>query len=323
MEKPSFDPGLTQQYAGNLKRVINKDGEFNVYRTGFTWSDFNAYLFLVSLSWTNFFLILIAFYVFTNTIFACVYALIGWQSIHGVDGQSAWTRFCQLWFFSCHTFTTVGYGNMYPIGTWANTVSCFEALSGWLAFALAAGLLLGRFTRPSARIGFSPTMVVAPYKEVTSIQFRVVNRRKNNLIDLDVQMTLMTVEQISGRLGRRYAGLELERPHVLFFPLTWTIVHPIEETSPLYGKTPQDLERLQAEVLVMIKGFDDTFGQTVHARYSYRYDEITWGARFVPAFEFDRSGNMHVEVNKVGIIEPAPVPTTAPAAATTGRSLER
>lgn len=308
MEKASFDPGLTQQYAGNLKRVINKNGEFNVYRSGYTWRDVHPYLFLVNLSWTNFFLLVLALYVIANTIFAGIYDVIGWKSIHGVDGQTAWARFCELWFFSSHTFTTVGYGNMYPVGTAANAVSSFEALTGWLSFALAAGLLFGRFSRPSARIGFSPSMVVAPYKEVTSLQFRVVNRRTNNLIDLEARLTLMTVEEIKGRLGRRYTPLELERPRVLFFPLTWTIVHPIDETSPFFGKTPEDLERLQAEVLVMIQGFDDTFGQTVHARYSYRYDEITWGARFVPAFEFDRNGDMHVEVNKVGQIEPAPLP---------------
>jgi inward rectifier potassium channel len=308
MEKASFDPGLTQQYAGNLKRVINKNGEFNVHRTGFTWRDIHPYLVIVNLSWTTFLAIVVVWYILTNSLFAGLYILIGSNSVHGVDAQSGWMRFCEIWFFSSHTLTTVGYGNYYPVGIPANVVASFEALTGWLAFALAAGLLFGRFSRPSARIGFSPNMVVAPYKGLTSLQFRVVNRRTNNLIDLDAQLTLMTVEEIKGRLGRRYTPLELERPHVLFFPLTWTIVHPVEETSPLYGKTPEDLQRLQAEVLVMIKGFDDTFGQTVHARYSYRYDEVTWGARFVPAFEFDRYGNMHVEVNKVGLLEPAALP---------------
>jgi inward rectifier potassium channel len=115
----------------------------------------------------------------------------------------------------------------------------------------------------------------------------------------------MTVELVNGNLQRKYAALELERDHVLFFPLTWTIVHPLDEKSPLYGKTAEDLERLQAEILIMIKAFDDTFGQTVQVRYSYRYDEITWGAKFTPAFEIETNGEMRLEVSKVGNIEAA------------------
>jgi inward rectifier potassium channel len=308
MEKVTFDPGLTQQYAGNLKRVINTNGEFNVYRTGFTWRDIHPYLFFVSLSWSRFYSVLLAFYVVANAVFAGVYLLIGPDCIYGANSPSAWVRFLNVMFFSSHTLTTVGYGNMYPVGVAANTVASLEALIGLLAFALATGLVFGRFARPSARIGFSPTMIVAPYRDARSLQFRVVNRRPNNLIDLEARLTLMTVESGDGRLVRKYTILELERPQVLFFPLTWTVVHPIDNTSPLFGKTAQDLQRLQAEVLVMLKGFDDTFGQTVHTRYSYRFDEITWGARFLPAFEFDRNGDMHVEVNKVGLLERIPLP---------------
>jgi inward rectifier potassium channel len=308
MEKATFDPGLTQQYAGNLKRVINKDGGFNVYRSGFTWRDIHPYLFMINLPWQQFLLVVVGTYIVLNTIFAALYMLIGAEYVYGAKTNSAWMSFVNVMFFSSHTLTTVGYGNLYPVGVAANTIASFEALVGLLAFALATGLLFGRFARPSARIGFSPTMVVAPYGDGTSLQFRVVNRRSNNLIDLEARVTLMTVEEVKGRLGRKYVSLTLERQQVLFFPLTWTVVHPIDENSPLRGKGQEDLSRLQAEVLVMMKGFDDTFSQTVHARYSYRYDEITWGARFAPAFEFDPQGNMHVEVNKVGLLEAAALP---------------
>lgn len=308
MQKPSFDPGLTQQYAGTLQRVINKDGGFNVYRTGFTWRDVHPYLFLVNLRWWKFLLLMLTFYLAVNVIFAAGFMLIGVDSIYGAKASSEWLSFLNILFFSSHTLTTVGYGNMYPVGMAANVLASFEAFIGLLVFALVTGLLFGRFARPSARIGFSATMVIAPYREVTALQFRVVNRRQNNLIDLEARLTLMTVEEVGGRLGRKYTNLELERPQVLFFPLTWTVVHPIDENSPLWGKTPEDLQQMQAEVLVMMKGFDDTFGQTVHSRYSYRYDEIVWGARFVPAFEFDNHGIMHVEVNKVGILESTPLP---------------
>ena len=89
--------------------------------------------------------------------------------------------------------------------------------------------------------------------------------------------------------------------------MTWTVVHPIDDKSPLYGKTAADLEGLQAEIMIMMKAYDDTSAQTVHARYSYRYDEIVWGAKFAPAFEIEPDGDLHVEVNRVGAIEAVPL----------------
>ncbi|MGA8028065.1 MAG: ion channel [Bryobacteraceae bacterium] len=305
MNKPTFDPGLTQQYTGVLKRAINKDGQFNVRRTGATWRDFHAYLFFIRTPWPVFALIVTGAYVIVNTVFAGVYEAIGIENLKGAEAPTAGLRFLNAFFFSAHTLTTVGYGNIWPSGPVANSVAALEALAGLMLFAIATGLVFGRFSRPSARIGFSETMVVAPYMEGTSLQFRVVNRRSNNLIDLEARMLLMTVESMDGRLQRRFKPLDLERNQVQFMPLTWTVVHPIDEKSPLYGKTPAELEQLQAEVMIMMKGFDDTFGQTVQARYSYRYDEITWGAKFAPAFETEKNGDLHVEVNRVGRTEPA------------------
>lgn len=307
MEKPTFDPGLTQQYTGVLKRAINRTGEFNVRRTGVTWRDSNPYLFLISAHWSTFLVIVFVAFLVVNMIFAGVYLVIGIDHLKGADMSSPRAIFASAFFFSAHTLTTVGYGNIFPTGTTANSISAFEALVGLMGFALATGLFFGRFSRPSARIAFSSTIIVAPYLDGTSLQFRIVNRRSNNLIDLEATLMLMTVELMGDRLQRKYVYLELERKNVLFFPLTWTVVHPIDQNSPFYGKTPEDLARLQAEVLIRIKGFDDTFGQTVHARYSYRYDEITWGARFTPAFEIDKDGDLHLEVDKVSETEPAPL----------------
>lgn len=305
MDKPTFDPGLTQQYTGVLKRAINKDGQFNVRRAGITWRDGHPYLFLVSTPSSVFVGIVAAVYIVANIIFAGAYMAIGIENVKGTEAPTAFLRFVNAFFFSAHTLTTVGYGNMYPVGAAANAVAAIEALVGLLAFAIATGLVFGRFSRPSARIGFSPNILITSYLDGTSLQFRVVNRRSNNLIDLEARVLLMTVEIVEGRLRRQYTKLELERSQVLFFPLTWTVVHPIDEKSPLYGKTRQDLERLQAEVMILMKGFDETFGQTVNARYSYRYDEITWGAKFAPAFEVEDNGDLRLEVNKVGAIEAA------------------
>ena len=300
MEQPNYDPGFTQRYDGVLKRAINPDGRFNVRRTGSTWHDSHPYLYLINASWVQFLAIVCTTYFVVNTFFALAYMAIGIDHLKGAEAPTEWLRFVNAFFFSAHTLTTVGYGNMWPVGPAANTLAALEALAGVMTFAIATGLLFGRFSRPSARIGFSSKMLVAPYGEGLSLQFRVVNRRSNNLIDVDARLLLMTVQGENGKPQRKFDLLELERTQVLFLPLTWTVVHPITESSPLYGKTRDDLERLQAEVLITMRAFDESFGQVVNSRFSYRYDDMVWGAKFVQAFEVTDTGELRLELDRVG-----------------------
>jgi inward rectifier potassium channel len=300
MRKAAYDPGLTQQYTGPYRRVINKDGSFNVHRRGVTWRDINPYLHLTNMRWSFFLGSLFFGYLVINTLFAVIYFFLGNGQLSGVDAVTSSGRFLDDFFFSAHTLTTVGYGSIAPKGTAANIVASFEALVGVLGFAIATGLLFGRVSRPTARIGFSENMIVAPYQDGTSLQFRVVNRRPNSLMELNVRLMLMTVETENGAAKRRYTLLNVERESVLFFPLTWTVVHPIDADSPLFGKTAEEFARMQAELMVLIKAYDDTFSQTVLARYSYRHDEIIWGKRFAPAFAVDEHGDLVLEVSRVG-----------------------
>ena len=300
MHKPSYDPGLTQKFTGPLSRVINKDGSFNVHRRGTTWRDVHPYLSLINMSWSKFLGTLFAGYLILNTLFAAVYFELAPDQLVGGDSSTPLNHFLSGFFFSAHTLSTVGYGNISPKGLAANVVSSFESLVGVLAFAVATGLLFGRVSRPSARIGFSENMLVAPYQEGTSLQFRVVNRRRNSLMELEVRPLLMVVERVNGQPMRTYKMLKVERENLLFLPLTWTIVHPIDAESPLYGKTAEDLASLQAEILILVKAYDDTFSQTVLARHSYRHDEIVWDRRFAPAFFVNLEGDLVLEVRKVG-----------------------
>ena len=300
MQKPTFDPGLTQQYSGVLRRSINKDGSFNVFRRGGSWRDFHPYLQMLNMSWPRFFATILGGYLLINLLFALVYFALGPEHLHGADGANELDRFLNDFFFSTHTLTTVGYGNIVPATVITNVVASLEAIAGLMAVALGTGLMFGRFSRPSARIAFSENMLMAPYQEQTSLQFRIVNLRPNILMDLEANMVMMTVEGAPGQLKRQFQTLKLERNGVYFLPLTWTIVHPIDETSPLYGKTFADLERLQTEFVVLVKAFDDTFSQIVHSRYSYRYDEIRWQAKFQPAFEINADGDMILNLDRVG-----------------------
>jgi inward rectifier potassium channel len=299
MQTPSFDPGLTQKYDGPLRRVINPDGSFNVIRRGTNWRDVNPYLHLVSISWTQFFGWVLLGYVLVNSLFAAVYFLLGPGALtRGLDHAGG--RFLQCFFFSSQTLTTVGFGAIAPATPAANIVAAFEALAGLLGFAVATGLLFGRVSRPSARIGFSKKALISPYQDGTSFQFRMVNRRANTLIEPAATLMFMTVDRTDGASRRDFTLLKLERPSIMLFPLTWTIVHPIDADSPLFGKTAADLEAVQAEFMVLVKAWDETFGQTVHQRFSYRYGEIVWGGRFTPAFGVDEKGDLQVHVDKVG-----------------------
>jgi inward rectifier potassium channel len=300
MQKVSFDPGLTTQFTSPYSRVINKDGSFNVHRRGATWHDIHPYLHLINMRWPLFLGVVFLAYLGVNTIFALGYYAIGTEHLQGAEAATRSGRFLNAFFFSAHTLTTVGYGSIAPRTPTANALAALESMIGVLGFAVATGLLYGRVSRPSARIGFSERMVVAPYQDVTSLQFRIVNRRPNSLVELEARLMLMTVEMNGGAPKRKYDLLALERRGVLFLPLTWTIVHPIDRDSPLWGKTAEDLNRGQAELMILIKAYDDTFSQTVQARYSYRHDEIEWGRRFAPAFSVDGEGDLVLEVAKVG-----------------------
>jgi len=300
MSKPTFDPGFTQQVSGVLRRAINRDGSFNVRRLHTGWRDVHPYLYLVNMSWPAFFTTVFLAYVGANTVFALIYMMLGPSALQGASATTTSEMFLTSFFFSAHTLTTVGYGTLAPRGTAANLLAAVEAFIGLMGFAVATGLLFGRVSRPSARIGFSDRMLIAPYHDGQSLQFRIVNLRPNVLMEIEASILLMTVEGPQGSALRKYQRLALERDKVYFLPLTWTIVHPIDETSPLKGKTLSDLETLQAEFLILIKGYDDTFSQTVHSRFSYRYDELVWHARFTSAFDIDSSGDVILDTRKVG-----------------------
>jgi inward rectifier potassium channel len=300
MRKTSFDPGFTNQVSGVLRRAINSDGSFNVRRRQTRWRDFHPYLYLVTIPWAAFFGLVFAAYFFVNVGFAILYLFLGPSALQGSQAQTGWEHFLDDFFFSAHTLTTVGYGSLAPHGTAANLLAALEALIGLLGFAVATGLLFGRVSKPSARIGFSEKLLFAPYHDGTSLQFRIVNLRPNILMELEATILLMTVEGPPGAATRRYQQLSLEREKVYFLPLTWTVVHPIDENSPLKGISPAELQSRQSEFLILIKAYDDTFSQTVHARYSYTHNEIVYGAKFNTAFSIDYAGDVILDIDKVG-----------------------
>jgi inward rectifier potassium channel len=275
------------------ERLLNRDGSFNVDRTGLSfWSSFSLYHSLLNMSWLKFLSALTIFYILTNGLFAFAYMLCGRGSLVRSVGDISGAGFLDAFFFSVQTFSTIGYGNLSPVGFAANMIVTVEALVGLLGVALATGLIFARFSRPTAKVIFSSKAVIAPYREMSAFMFRVTNGRRSQLIELRATVLFARFEEIDGGRVRRFYPLNLERDRVVFFPLSWTVVHPIDEASPLRGLTEEDLLNSEAEFLVLFTGIDETFSQRVHTRSSYQADEVIWNARFRDIY--NRSANSHL-----------------------------
>jgi inward rectifier potassium channel len=288
------------------QRLLNRDGSFNVVRSGLGWLEsFAPYHQALTLSWTGFFAVVSVLYLGINLVFGVAYLACGPDALLGSGAAMLGGRFSRAFFFSIQTFATIGYGQIAPNGIAANLVVTVEALVGLMYQALATGLLFARFARPTASVLFSRNAIVGPYNTGRGLMFRIVNTRRNEIIQLEAQVLFSAIEP-DGRGGhvRRYTPLPLERNKVTFFPLSWTIVHPIDEASPLAGRTPVALEEAQAEILVLLTGIDETAEQTVHARSSYRADEIVWNARFQSMFFKSASrSRVAVDISRVHEIE--------------------
>ena len=284
-------------------RFLNRDGSYNVSRTGLPFfRSLNLYHYLLTMSWGTFFLLLVCFYFSVNILFAVGYFLCGPDALHGSQAITAGERLLEDFFFSVQTLATIGYGGLSPSGLAANILVTIQALIGGLGFALATGLVFARFSRPSAKIIFSDQAIIAPYQDMTAFEFRIVNTNSNELVDVNATVSLSRIEEHQGKRVRRFYGLTLERDQVRFFPLHWVIVHPIDKNSPLHGVTPEDLEKSDAEFLVLVSATDDTSSQTVHTRSSYKHDELEWGAKFSDMFISDK-GTMGIDVRKLHEIE--------------------
>lgn len=300
------DLGFGSKVAGeSRRRLLNRDGSFNVAREGMSpLAAFSLYHALLRISWPRFFGVVTVGYFIANSIFAVAYLLCGAGALAVPENLRIGSRFWEAFFFSVHTMATIGYGNITPVGVAANLIVTFEALFGLLGFALVTGILFSRFSRPTAKIIFSHQAIIAPYRGITAFEFRITNGRCNEIIELHATVILSQLEEKEGSRVRRFYQLPLEREQVTFFNLSWTIVHPIDETSPLYGKTEQDLLAADAEVLVLLTGIDETFSQTVHARSSYEAEEIVWQARYRDIYNQPTgSGRLTIDVRKLHSIE--------------------
>jgi inward rectifier potassium channel len=304
MDEEPKDLGFGSVIGGfNEKRLLNRDGTFNQRRDGLSFlTSLSFYHYFLTITWTRFFGLVVGAYLGANVVFAFAYIALGRDSLLAGTNAEMGGAFGRAFFFSVETLATIGYGNVTPNGVLAHVVMTAESLAGLLFFALGTGILFARFSRPTAAVMFSSRAVIAPYRGKTAFMFRVTNSRSNQLVELEAKVLFSRIE---GNV-RRYDQVRLERSRVTFFPLSWTVVHPIDEKSPMLGMSADELAAKDVEFMILLTGTDETFSQVVHARSSYKPEEIVFGQKFVNIYKpIDKLGVVSIDVRRLSETEPA------------------
>ena len=291
--------------AETRQRFLNRDGTFNVERHGLSrFSPLNFYHFLLTMNWSTFLGLLLLLYFLSNIIFALVYSSLGAESLVDTSEIPTESLFVRAFFFSVQTFATIGYGTIHPIGIIPNLIVTIESYYSLLINALITGLVFARFSRPTAKVIFSETAVVAPYTDISGLMFRIVNNRHSQLIELKAQVLFSRFAEKDGKPIRRFDLLDLERQRVSFFPLAWTIVHPIDKNSPMFGMTEEDFRNADAEIIIMLSAIDETFSQNVHTRSSYKADEVKFGYKFANLYNEPKNGEpLSIDIRRLSEVE--------------------
>lgn len=274
------DLGFGSKVFGKQVRMVNTDGMPNVEKLGRPrFRPYDIYQTLILMHWKHFALMVFALYIGINLVFSAAYMAVGVEQLAGMEGKSLWENWLETFFFSAQTVTTLGYGRMAPVGAAASIIAAVESLIGLMGFAVATGLLYGRFSRPEAKILFSSQAVVAPYEGGRGLMIRLANERSSHLIEAEAVMTATFTPP--GQQNREYERLDLEMDKITFLALSWTLVHPLREDSPIFKMTERDMHEQGFEIIVQIKAFDDSFGTTVYQRRSYTASEVRWGEKFI------------------------------------------
>ena len=307
--KVGEDIGLDRSGQTGRQRTVNPDGSYNMERiTGRVFGNFNPFYWVITTSWAHYWLVVFGFYGIMNVLFASTYYFIGIDQLSGMQGNDAFTQWLYCFFFSAQSFTTVGYGGIHPVGKLANLVATLEAFIGLMTFALATGTLYGRFSKAVPRIKYSKNILIAPYKDITAMQFMVANEMDTALMEVNAKVNLSWMdEDDKGNPIRRFQQCKLEFDKIAMFPTSWVINHPIDEESALFERSLDEIKKMDVEVFVVINGFDDTTSQTIYSRYSFIADEFIYGAKFRRPFSINSEGKLVMDLTKVGDYDLVPI----------------
>lgn len=263
-----------------------------------TWHD--LYHLFMTIRWPSLFASYAVFFVLFNLLFAAVYSLEP-DGIANLNPHGYWGRF----FFSVETLATVGYGDMHPQNVFTHTVAAVEIFTGMMSLAVITGMMFARFSRPTARILFARHAVIRPFDGRPTLMLRAANERQNVIMEASAQLRLIREERtLEGYRIRRIHDLRLRRHEQPVFLLSWTLLHIIDETSPLAGETPDSLKAASAFLLLTIGGTDETIGQTLMSRFEYPASALRWNHSFVDILTTDESGVDRLDYTKFHDVEP-------------------
>ena len=297
------DPGIGTKIDEKVRRMINADGSYNVIKKGSAKGIRDIFKYLVEISWTWFFTILFVGYIIFNLIFSLIYTYFGPENILGLDSENG-SVFFQTFFFSIQTFTTVGYGTLAPLGIATQIVASIEAFVGFLSFSLATGLLYGRFSRPRSKIKFADNFVFSKYEQGHSFKFKLTNLRDVVLQDVEAKIiTMFNKKNENGQLVRTYYELPITLPKIDIMALTWTLVHKIDEESPFWNKSKEEIISQHPEFLIFVNGFDEIYSERTRARKSYVVKDILWNKNFTTNFKSLENGKLLMDVRDLNNVE--------------------
>ncbi|HKN12012.1 MAG TPA: ion channel [Candidatus Binatus sp.] len=258
----------------------------------------DLYHFLVTCSWPALIGLIATAFTLANLLFAT-----GYYFDQGIENAHSGS-FADMFFFSVQTMATIGYGKMVPVTLFSNILVSIEALTGLLALALMTGLVFSKFSRPTARVRFTRYAVIGPRDGALSLMIRAANMRANRIVEANIHVVLARQEiTVEGDSIRRLYDLAMTRSRSAMFALSWTAVHRIVEGSPLFGETRESLASSAPEIIVSITGLDETFSQTVHARHTFKLDEIVWGARLADVLVLHPDGSRSVDYTRFDDVE--------------------
>jgi inward rectifier potassium channel len=306
--KLNNDTGFGTNASDYGGRFINRDGTFNLRKEGMPfWERFSIYHSMLNLPRWKFIALIISFFLVINLLYTTIYLLIGTEQFTGLIAKTNWEKVKEIYFFSTETFTTVGYGRVNPIGDGANFVASIEAMSGFLSFAVATGLIYGRFSKPKSFLVFSDHALIAPYQDKTALMFRFASYKDNHILtNVEIKVNIGLQVEENNKFVYKFFDLQLERSRVDSLPMNWTVVHPIDENSPLEGFSFEDMKAADVELYVLVRGFDDVYSNVVLKRTSYTYEEIMFNRKFKPMYRESNDGkttilelhklNEHIEI---------------------------
>jgi len=276
----------------HLIKLEQRDGVLQVVGGNSWYSYFrDPYHLLLTIPWVGFLAIVVVFDIFLNAVFAVLYLLDG-QAIAGLENIG----FLEAFFFSVQTLASIGYGVMNPHTLYANLIVTVESIASLMLFAVITGIAFARFAKSSSRVMFSRVATIHNYNGIPTLMFRTANERQNNILEARVRAYLM-IDEITEeeQMMRRLHELKLVRDHSPVFLLSWTVMHSIDQSSPLYGLTLETMERLQAQILVSLTGIDETIEGTIHARHIYAARNLMFDRRFVDVISMGRDGHRYLD----------------------------